>query len=81
MQYNTFELDKDSQDLCKIITPFGKHKYARLLMGLKYSPNIAQAIMESTLAGIKDADFQLFLEMFSIKDVCLTSKNPQSNAI
>ena len=50
MQYDTFELDKENQGLCTIIMPFGNHKYARLLMGLKCSPNIAQAIMESTLA-------------------------------
>ena len=49
MQYYTFELDKESQD-------FGRYKYARLLMGLKCSPDIAQAIMESNFAGIKDAD-------------------------
>ncbi len=36
--------------------PFGKYKYARLPMGPKCSPDIAQAIMENVLSGIEDAD-------------------------
>jgi hypothetical protein len=59
MKYYTFELDKESQDICTIVTPFGKYKYFRLPMGLKCSPDIAQAVMENALSDIKDADIYI----------------------
>ncbi len=56
MQYYTFELDIESQDLCTIVTPFREYKYLRLLMGLKCSPDIAQAVRENVLSDIEDAN-------------------------
>ncbi|KAL7482980.1 hypothetical protein ACHAW6_008625, partial [Cyclotella cf. meneghiniana] len=56
MQYYSFKLDENSQDICTIIIPFGKYKYLRLPMGLNCSPDIAQSNMESVLVCIDDAD-------------------------
>jgi hypothetical protein len=56
MQYYTFELDKESQDLFTSVTPCGKYKYLRLPLGLKCYPDIAQATMENVLLYIEDAD-------------------------
>lgn len=36
--------------------PFGKYKYARLPMGFKCSPDIAQTIMDIVVSSIEDAN-------------------------
>jgi hypothetical protein len=47
--YYTFELDEDSSWLCILVTPFGKYRRKRLPMGLKQSPDWAQAALEVPL--------------------------------
>jgi hypothetical protein len=59
MQYYTFELDGKSQDLCTIITPFGKYKYLKLSIGLKCSLDIAQAATENVLSDINEVDIYI----------------------
>jgi Reverse transcriptase (RNA-dependent DNA polymerase) len=53
MGYYHIPLDNDSQKLCTLILPWGKYKYLRLLMGIKNSPDILQAIMHDILGDLE----------------------------
>ena len=39
-------------EVCTIVTPYGKYQYCRMAMGLKTSPDVAQAMIEKILDGL-----------------------------
>lgn len=56
MFFYTFEMDEAAKDLCAIVTPFGNYRYTRLPMGVKQSPDIAQAHIEQLLSDFEESD-------------------------
>ena len=56
MKFHTFLLDKESSDLCVIVTPFGKFKYTRAVMGFLNSPSWAQAAMHEILHHLVEVE-------------------------
>ncbi len=59
MKYFIFECNIESQELCEIITAFGKYKYKCLHMGLKFAPDFTQPIMEKVLHRFNDVEVYL----------------------
>jgi hypothetical protein len=61
MQYYSFALDVESQNLCAISTLFGLYKYLRLSMGVKQSSDIAQGTtMEQVFGDLDDMDIYIY---------------------
>ena len=49
----TLDLDDKSAEAGTIVMLFGKFKYHRMLMGLKYAPGFTREVMENVLHGIE----------------------------
>ena len=53
MGYYTVHLDLYSQQLCTIVTPWGKYQYLRLPMGVNVSPDVFQEKMSSLMQDLE----------------------------
>ena len=53
MGYYTIHLDPTAQEICTIVTPWGKYTYMRLPMGLSCVPDIFQSEMSSLMEGME----------------------------
>ena len=66
MGYYTIWLNPDVQQICTVITPWGKYKYLRLPMGISCAPDIFQEKMSSLMLGLE------FTCMYLDNLLCLT---------
>ena len=53
MGYYTIKLDTNAQNICTIVTPWGKYAYQRLPMGISCAPDIFQSKMSDLMAEIE----------------------------
>ena len=60
MGYYTIRLDPASQDMCTIVTPWGKYKYLRLTMGVMCAPDIFQENMSNLMEGLEFAQTYVY---------------------
>eukprot|EP00957_Ditylum_brightwellii_P073116 5557234-Ditylum_brightwellii.AAC.1 len=63
MVYYIIEVDKTSNELCTIITLYGKFQYCHMAMGLKVVPDVAQAIINEIL---HDLDVERYINDIGI---------------
>ena len=54
MGYYTIRLSPSAQDMCTIITPYGKYSYQRLPMGVSASSDIFQSKMMQLMQGLEE---------------------------
>ncbi|MGH7955257.1 MAG: reverse transcriptase/ribonuclease H family protein, partial [Gloeomargaritales cyanobacterium] len=69
MGYFTIRLNKEAQDLCTIVTPWGNYRYLRLPLGLANSPDIFQDRMSTLMFGLLE-----FVRTY-LDDILLMSKS------
>ncbi len=59
MQYNTYELDQPSQELCVNVSHFGKYKYKWLPVVPKYALGFVQQLIEEVLHNVDNTGVYL----------------------
>ena len=59
MQYYTFDMDKQSRNLCTIATPFGLYHYCQLPMRVSKASDIATEIMHDIFFDMNDVEFYM----------------------
>lgn len=70
--FNQLKLDKDSQKLTVINTPWGLFKYTRLAFGISSSPSLFQRAMDNVLQGIPNV-------ISRVDDILISTKTKEEH--